>query len=377
MLSEYTESVKIKFENVSKIYPNNVIAVDDLNLEIYEHELFVLIGPSGCGKTTTLKMINRLIDPTKGKIYIDGQDISRINPIELRLNIGYAIQEVGLFPHMTAEENIAVVPKLKKWPKDVIEKRVVELFNMIGMPPDIFRKRYPNELSGGQRQRIGVARALAGDPSIVLMDEPFGALDPLTRITLQDEFLRIKKLIKKTIVFVTHDIEEAMKLGDRLGIMRNGRLIQVGTPREILKNSKDDFVKSIIGADKFYKHIDVLKVEDFLIKDVPTVNLKYSLREVKDLMLKLDTEVVVVVDDEKRPLSIVSLKDIYKNEEEASRVEDVFKPIDLQLEMHECALEAFKKMASLNISFAPVVDDKGRLKGMITFKDTIKIMLSH
>ncbi|MCS7369634.1 MAG: ATP-binding cassette domain-containing protein, partial [archaeon GBS-70-058] len=242
-MSEYTESVKIKFENVSKIYPNNVIAVDDLNLEIYEHELFVLIGPSGCGKTTTLKMINRLIDPTKGKIYIDGQDISRINPIELRLNIGYAIQEVGLFPHMTAEENIAVVPKLKKWPKDVIEKRVVELFNMIGMPPDIFRKRYPNELSGGQRQRIGVARALAGDPSIVLMDEPFGALDPLTRITLQDEFLRIKKLIKKTIVFVTHDIEEAMKLGDRLGIMRNGRLIQVGTPREILKNSKDDFVK--------------------------------------------------------------------------------------------------------------------------------------
>jgi osmoprotectant transport system ATP-binding protein len=374
---EMSKAVKIKFDSVSKVYPNNTIAVDDLSLEIYEHELFVLVGPSGCGKTTTLKMINRLIDPTKGKIYIDGQDISCVNPIELRLNIGYAIQDVGLFPHMTAEENIAVVPKLKKWPKDVIEKRVVELFNMNGLPPDVFRKRYPNELSGGQRQRVGVARALAADPPIVLMDEPFGALDPLTRVTLQDEFLRIKRIVKKTIVFVTHDIEEAVKLGDRLGIMKNGKLIQVGTPREILKNPRDDFVKSIIGADKVYKRIDVLKVEDFLIKDVPTVNLRCSLKEAEDFMSKSNTEAVVVVDDEKRPVGVVSLKDIYKSRDEASRVESVLKPMDLQIGMDECALEAFKKMASLNVSLAPVVDNQCRLKGVITFNNVVNVLLSH
>jgi osmoprotectant transport system ATP-binding protein len=369
--------VKIKFENVSKIYPNNTIAVDNLNLQIYEYELFVVIGPSGCGKTTTLKMINRLIDPTEGKIYIDRQDISGVNPIELRLNIGYAIQDVGLFPHMTAEQNIAVVPKLKKWPKDVIEKRVVELFNMTGLPPDVFRKRYPNELSGGQRQRVGVARALAADPPIVLMDEPFGALDPLTRVTLQDEFLRIKRIVKKTIVFVTHDIEEAVKLGDRLGIMKNGKLIQVGTPREILKNPREDFVKSIIGADKVYKRIDVLKVEDFLIKDVPTVKLRCSLKEAEDFMSKSDTEAVVVVDDEKRPVGVLSLKDIYKSRDEANRVESVLKPMDLQIGMDECALEAFKKMASLNVSLAPVVDNERRLKGVITFNNVVNVMLSH
>jgi osmoprotectant transport system ATP-binding protein len=369
-------NVKIKLENVSKIYPGNIIAVNDLNLDIYEHELFVLIGPSGCGKTTTLKMINRLIEPTKGKIYIDGEDISRINPVELRLNIGYVIQDVGLFPHMTAGENIAIVPKLKKWPKDVIEKRVTELFNMIGLPAEIFSKRYPHELSGGQRQRIGVARALAADPPIVLMDEPFGALDPITRVILQDEFLKIKKIIKKTIVFVTHDIEEAVKLGDRLGIMKDGKLIQVGTPRDILKNPIDQFVRSIIGADKIYKRIDVLKVEDFLIKDAPAINLKCSLKEVEDFMLKSNTEAVIVIDEQKRPIGIVSWADIYQSNDKKIPVENVLKTINLQIEMGENALEAFKKMANLNLPFAPVVDDNGELKGIITFNNVMKILTS-
>lgn len=368
-------AVRIEFDHVSKIYPNNVVAVDDLSLEVYENELFVLIGPSGCGKTTTLKMVNRLIEPTKGKIYINGQDISCIDPIKLRLNIGYVIQEVGLFPHMTVEENVAIIPKLKKWPKNVIEERVTELLNIVGLPPEVFRKRYPSELSGGQRQRVGVARALAGDPPIILMDEPFGALDPITRIVLQDEFLKIKKLFKRTIIFVTHDIEEAVKLGDRIGIMKDGKLVQVGQPREIVKNPANDFVRSIIGANKIYRHIDLLKVEDFTIKDVPTIDVKSSLKEVKEILLKTGYESIIVIDAEKKPLGVISWTDIFRSRDEVS-LESLLKPTNIQVYEEENALEAFKKMANFNVSFALVVDEKGRLKGIISYNSAMRALLS-
>ncbi|PLT35582.1 ABC transporter ATP-binding protein [Bacillus sp. V5-8f] len=240
----------IKFENVLKQYPDGTHAVKNLNFEIREGEFFVLIGPSGCGKTTTLKLINRLHELSSGYIYINGKKISEYDIHELRWNIGYVLQQIALFPHMTIEENIAVVPELKNWGKDTIRKRVYELLEMVGLEPDTYRSRKPKELSGGQQQRIGVIRALAADPNIILMDEPFSALDPISREKLQDDLLQLKKTIKKTIVFVTHDIQEALKLGDRICVMQAGKIVQIGTPREITMNPANNFVKEFIGEQK-------------------------------------------------------------------------------------------------------------------------------
>jgi osmoprotectant transport system ATP-binding protein len=240
----------IKFENVSKSYPDGTHAVKSLNLDIKEGEFFVIIGPSGCGKTTSLKMINRLVELTTGTIYIDGKRISEYNIHELRWNIGYVLQQIALFPHMTIEENIATVPELRKWKREKIQKRAVNLLEMVGLEPEKYRGRKPKELSGGQQQRIGVIRALAADPQIILMDEPFSALDPISREKLQDDILDLQKRIKKTIVFVTHDIQEAVKLGDRICVMQAGEIVQVGTPGDILQNPANDFVREFIGTQK-------------------------------------------------------------------------------------------------------------------------------
>lgn len=242
-----SERVLITFRDVTKTYEDGTTAVQSFSLEIKEGEFFVLIGPSGCGKTTTLKMINRLHNVTDGDILIDGKSISDHNIHELRWNIGYVLQQIALFPHMTIEENISIVPELKSWKKGDISKRVDELLDLVGLDPSTYKRRKPSELSGGQQQRVGVARALAANPPIILMDEPFSALDPLSREQLQQDFLRLKEKIQKTIVFVTHDMNEALTLGDRICLMKDGESVQVGTPEEFMNQPKNDFVKSFIG----------------------------------------------------------------------------------------------------------------------------------
>jgi len=239
----------ISFHQVRKSI-GDVEIIKGLDLHIREGELFVLIGPSGCGKTTTLKMINRLIEPDSGKIEINGEDISRINPVELRRNIGYVIQQIALFPHMTVGQNVALVPRLKKMDAARCEKRVDELLDMVGLDPRVYKNRYPAELSGGQQQRVGVIRAMAADPPIILMDEPFSALDPISREQLQDDFLHLQKHIRKTIVFVTHDMDEAIKLADRICILKDGEIVQLDTPERLLQCPVDEFVANFIGAKR-------------------------------------------------------------------------------------------------------------------------------
>jgi osmoprotectant transport system ATP-binding protein len=241
----------IVFDSVSKIYNGGVEAVCDLSMEVVEGETVILLGTSGSGKTTTLKMVNRLIEPTSGRILIDGSDIMEQDPIQLRRGIGYAIQHIGLFPHMTVAENISIVPKLLRYSRERIAERVDELLTMVGLDPEEFRDRFPAQLSGGQRQRIGVARALAADPPIILMDEPFGALDPITREQLQGEFTELESEIKKTILFVTHDVFEAVKMGDRIALLDAGKLQQLATPAEFVENPANEFVDNFLGQHRF------------------------------------------------------------------------------------------------------------------------------
>ena len=240
----------IEFINVGMTYPNGNVGLKNINLTIKESEITVFIGPSGSGKTTLLKMINRLEDNTTGEVKINGKNVKDYNIHKMRWDIGYALQQVALFPHMTVEENIAIVPELKKWKKEKIDARINELLNMVGLEPEKYRKRTPSELSGGEAQRVGIARALAADPKIILMDEPFSALDPITRANLQDDVKKLQKQIHKTIVFVTHDIEEAFLLGDKICIIQDGELIQSGTKHEIISNPKNDFVKKFIAFKK-------------------------------------------------------------------------------------------------------------------------------
>lgn len=243
----------IRLDNLTKVYPDETEAVKEVSLEVGKGEFCVLLGPSGCGKTTTMKMINCLTPITAGNIYIDEVDNTKIDENELRRNIGYAIQQIGLFPHMTVGQNIETVPVLKGWPKAKRRQRAEELLELVEMDPGEFIDKYPNELSGGQCQRVGVARALGVDPPILLMDEPFGAIDPITRARLQDEFLKIQQAIKKTIIFVTHDIYEAVKMGDKIALMKEGRLVQYDTPVNLLYRPKNEFVENFVGADRAIK----------------------------------------------------------------------------------------------------------------------------
>ncbi|MBC1501662.1 ABC transporter ATP-binding protein [Listeria weihenstephanensis] len=245
----------IRFENVTKKYPNGENAVKNIDLNIKDGEFFVFIGPSGCGKTTTLKMINRLIPLTTGTIYIDEKRISDYNIHELRWNIGYVLQQIALFPHMTIEENIAIVPELIRWDKDKIHDRITELLNSVGLDAESYRNRKPSELSGGEQQRVGVVRALAADPEIILMDEPFSALDPISRQKLQQDMIVLQRRIKKTIVFVTHDMQEALMLGDRICIMKDGEVVQCDTPNEILQNPANEFVQNFLESGNVNKHL--------------------------------------------------------------------------------------------------------------------------
>src|SRR5688500_10459115 len=262
----------IRLEDLTKVFPaQDEAAVDDLSMEIYEGEIVVLVGPSGCGKTTTMKMINRIIEPTSGRIFLQGEDVTKVNPDNLRRRIGYVIQQIGLFPHMTIADNIATVPKMLGWEKKRTSDRIDELLETVGIDLS-YRDRYPKELSGGQRQRIGVARAMAADPPIMLMDEPFGAIDPITRDRLQNEFLRLQSEIKKTIVFVTHDIDEAIKMGDRIAILGEGsHVAQYDTPEHILVNPADDFVADFIGRGASLKRLSLSRVRDIELGEWPVV----------------------------------------------------------------------------------------------------------
>ncbi|WP_404409389.1 ABC transporter ATP-binding protein [Jeotgalibacillus malaysiensis] len=246
----------IKFNNVSKTFDDGTEAIKDMNLHIKEGQLVALIGPSGCGKTTTMKMINRLISITSGTIEINGKETSNIKEVELRRNIGYVIQRIGLFPHMTIEENVGLIPKLKGKKKAEYDSRVDELLNLVGLNPEIYKKRYPLELSGGQQQRVGVVRALAGEPPIILMDEPFSALDPISREQLQDELKQLQATIKKTIVFVTHDMDEALKVADEIVVMKDGVIQQIATPNDLLENPANDFVRSFIGEERIQTYLN-------------------------------------------------------------------------------------------------------------------------
>ncbi|HEV8298451.1 MAG TPA: ABC transporter ATP-binding protein [Acidimicrobiales bacterium] len=296
----------IRLDHVAKQYPNGRFALRDLSLEMKEGELTVLVGPSGCGKTTTLKLINRLIAPTGGRIYLDGEDISRVDPVLLRRRIGYVIQQVGLFPHLTIGANIATVPRLVGWDKRRVRARVEELLALVGLEPAGYRDRYPHELSGGQQQRVGVARALGADPPVLLMDEPFGALDPVTRARLQDELLMIQAGVRKTIVFVTHDVDEAVKLGDRIAILHlEGVLAQHATPAEILAEPASDFVAEFVGDDRGLKLLSVTRIprralvsaslED-LRADRPRVPESASMKDALAQMVLADTDRIAVMD---------------------------------------------------------------------------------
>ncbi|MDF9558228.1 ABC transporter ATP-binding protein [Bacillus tropicus] len=290
----------IQFNQVSKSYEDGTKAVDSLHLEIKKGEFFVLIGPSGCGKTTTMKMINRLIETTEGSILIDGKDIQQYNINELRWDIGYVLQQIALFPHMTIAENIAVVPEMRKWTKKEINVRVDDLLQMVGLDPDVYRDRMPDELSGGQKQRVGVVRALAANPKIVLMDEPFSALDPLSREQLQKDIVQLQKKIQKTIVFVTHDMQEALSLGDRICVMKEGKVVQLDTPEGIIHNPKNEFVEEFIGnrGRPWYegKSIeDVLPLDESMRIEGEALSLHSSLQEAL-VRLRAD-EVVPVVEN--------------------------------------------------------------------------------
>lgn len=299
----------IKFENVTKEYENGSVVVDLLNFEIKQGEFFVIIGPSGCGKTTTLKMINRLVPLSDGRISIDGKNNSEYDIHELRWNIGYVLQQIALFPHMSIEENITVVPEMKKWSKEKMKQRAYELMEMVGLDPKIYADRKPNQLSGGEQQRVGVIRALAIDPEIILMDEPFSALDPISREKLQDDLLDIKKNLKKTTVFVTHDMKEALKLADRICIMRDGKIVQMGTPQEIINHPVNKFVEQFVGSkNEFW---DDFKLEKILLPIEDTDVLEHSntisvFTPLNEVMEKLSEYEHLVVEENGEPIGMIN-----------------------------------------------------------------------
>ena len=304
----------IQLERVTKRYANGHVAVDDLSLEVDAGDICVLVGPSGCGKTTTMRMINRLIEPTGGRIVVAGDDVMKVDPVELRRRIGYVIQQIGLFPHQTIAENVGTVPRLLGWDKRRVKRRVEELLELVGLEPGSFMRRYPHQLSGGQRQRVGVARALGADPPVLLMDEPFGAIDPITRDRLQNEFLRLQAEVQKTIVFVTHDIEEAVKLGDRIAILEQGGVLaQYDTPAEILARPATAFVADFVGADRGLKRLEVTRIaaSDLepapeLADGLPSVPMGATLREALGAVLLHDRGAVTVVDGDGRVLGVLT-----------------------------------------------------------------------
>lgn len=354
----------IKFDKVSKVFPGGTRAVDDLSFEIYEGECVVFLGPSGCGKTTTIKLLNRLEQPTHGKIYLNGQDTSTIDVIALRRSIGYVIQDVGLFPHMTVAQNIALVPRLIGWSMTAQEARVDELLRLVDLEPSAFRDRYPHQLSGGQRQRVGVARGLAADPPVILMDEPFGALDPITRAQLQDEFLRLRSKIKKTILFVTHDIDEAIKLGDRIAVMRTGRIVQFDTPKKIIGEPVDEFVRDFVGKESGLKLMKLFKISDIMVSAPNFITEKTGMTEAKRQMEERRSDVLLVVDEEGVFQGVLRFELL--TERNTGTVKEWMERDIPTVKREDEIRPTLERMLKRGVLWLPVVDEAGRLKGIVT-----------
>ncbi|MCY6485000.1 betaine/proline/choline family ABC transporter ATP-binding protein [Clostridium aestuarii] len=363
----------IKLQNVKKYFKNNKV-LKGVDLEINKGELVVLIGPSGCGKTTTLKMLNKLIKPTSGKILINGEDIGKKDTIDLRRNIGYVIQQTGLFPHMTVGDNIGLIPFLKKWTEDKIKTRTFELLELVGMNPEEYIDRYPNELSGGQQQRIGVARAFATNPEIILMDEPFSALDPITRNQLQDELFNLQQKLKKTIVFVTHDMDEALKLGDRICIMKDGVILQYDTPEELLKNPAHGFVEEFIGKNRIWNQPEFIKAEDIVIENpVKTIGNR-TILQATEIMQQRHVDSILIVDRDNKLDGIATLKDIRKNRDKKVTLNDIMEKDVVSVNKDDSIVDVLKVMNEKQVGYIPVVDNSQKLIGLITRSSLISVL---
>jgi osmoprotectant transport system ATP-binding protein len=356
----------IRLEGVTKQYPGqDKPAVEHIDLDIPEGVIVIFVGPSGCGKTTLMKMINRLIEPTSGRIFIQGEDVTSVNPDQLRRRIGYVIQQIGLFPHMTIGDNIATVPKMLGWDKSRIDKRIDELLDLVGLDAKTFRNRYPKQLSGGQRQRVGVARALAVDPPVMLMDEPFGAIDPITRDRLQNEFLRLQAEIRKTIVFVTHDIDEAIKMGDRIAILREGaKIAQFDTPKHILSAPADDFVADFVGAGASLKRLNLSRVRDVELTYWPTVYVGTPRAEVLSVLTGSDKGAVLILDGQNRPLRWVGPRDIERSD---VPLEELGMPPEAIVQPQSTLQDALNQMLDSSHGAAVVVDGTGAYLGAVDF----------
>ncbi|WP_026684774.1 betaine/proline/choline family ABC transporter ATP-binding protein [Heyndrickxia coagulans] len=364
----------LKFDHVSKIYKGGKRAVDDLNLEFESGRFIVFIGPSGCGKTTTMKMINRLIEPTEGTIYINGKNIKETDPVKLRREIGYVIQQIGLFPHMTIQQNISLVPRLLKWPEEKQRERAKELLQLVDMPEE-FLDRYPHELSGGQQQRIGVLRALAADQPLILMDEPFGALDPITRDSLQDELKKLQKELGKTIVFVTHDMDEAIKLADQIVIMRDGKLVQTGTPDEILREPANEFVETFIGKERLLQaRPNIQTVEQIMSPKAVTVTVDKTLTEAIQIMKEQRVDSLLVVDSRKVLLGYIDVEIIDRNRRKLVLVKDVVETNLIAVEKDTLVRDTVRKILKRGIKYVPVVDHEHRLVGIVTRASLVDIV---
>ena len=350
----------IRLERVTKRFPGGQVAVRELTIEFHTGQLTMLVGPSGCGKTTTLKMINRLIEPSEGRIFHDEQDVTHIDPVVLRLRMGYVIQNVGLFPHMSIADNVATVPRLLRWDKERIRRRVNDLLELVGLDPTQFGHRYPHQLSGGQRQRVGVARALGADPPVLLMDEPFGAIDRIARERLQNEFLRIQREVRKTVVFVTHDIDEAIKLGDRIAVMNAGRLEQYDTPAAILAKPASDLVVDLLGPDRGLKRLSVTPIDLNALDRPPVVHADDSLADVRRVLDNRWTR-AIVLDRNDKPVGELD-RDLADGD---GRAGDRARPFDAVIGANRTLYDAFSQMLIHQANWVAVVDGD-RFRGVLT-----------
>jgi len=377
-MTDSAGTIEIRLEDLSKRFPGQKEpAVESLSMEIPKGEIVILVGPSGCGKTTTMKMINRIIEPTSGRIFLDGEDVTKVNPDHLRRRIGYVIQQIGLFPHQTIAENIATVPKMLDWDKKKIADRVEELLEMVGMDPGQYRDRYPKELSGGQRQRVGVARAMSADPDVMLMDEPFGAIDPITRDRLQNEFLRLQEDIKKTIIFVTHDIDEAIKMGDRIAILKErSQIAQFDTPERILVNPADDFVADFIGRGASLKRLSLSRVRDVELHQWPTAQEGASPDEVRRVLDASDKSAVLLLDSQQRPLRWVNA-DHLGRADGGHELSKLGLPAEAVVQPNATLSDTLNEMITARYSTAIVVDADRAYQGIVdidTINETVRTM---
>ncbi len=364
----------VAFDHVTKRYPGNVVAVDDLSLTIPAGEICVLVGPSGSGKTTTMRMINRLVEPTSGTICIDGQDVRSLPAVELRRRTGYVIQQVGLFPHLNVAGNVSVVPELLRWPRARIRERVDELLEMVGLDPAAYRDRYPAQLSGGERQRVGVARAMAADPAVLLMDEPFGAVDPILRERLQNEFLRIQERLRKTIVFVTHDVDEAIKMADRIAILeRGGRLAQYDTPAAILSSPASEFVERFVGADRGLKRLSLARVRDLELLQPIVARVGESRSAVRGRLAGSPTPYALLLDERRRPIGWLDLDDLRGDGTVQSEDATPGAPL---LAPESTLRDALSVLLGSGVQLGAVVDEQEAVIGLVSV-DAISSLLTQ